>query len=75
MTSTQENDEANPVDNATDESWVDEPTPDVSASPDEDEAQANEAPDPVAEMEKWKDVAARAQADLDNFRKRMAREK
>ena len=26
-------------------------------------------------MEKWKDVAARAQADLDNFRKRMAREK
>jgi molecular chaperone GrpE len=28
-----------------------------------------------AEIEKWKDVAARATADLDNFRKRMAREK
>lgn len=32
-------------------------------------------PDPRAEVERWKDVAARAQADLDNFRKRMAREK
>lgn len=32
-------------------------------------------PDPAAELDKWKDVAARAQADLDNFRKRMAREK
>lgn len=31
--------------------------------------------DPGAELDKWKDVAARAQADLDNFRKRMAREK
>lgn len=30
---------------------------------------------PAQEVEKWKDVAARAQADLDNFRKRMAREK
>lgn len=27
------------------------------------------------EIEKWKDVAARATADLDNYRKRMAREK
>ncbi len=34
-----------------------------------------EAPDPTNELEKWKDVAARAQADLDNFRKRMARER
>lgn len=32
-------------------------------------------PTPVEEVEKWKDVAARAQADLENFRKRMAREK
>ena len=30
---------------------------------------------PAAELEKWKDVAARSQAELDNFRKRMAREK
>ncbi|NRB75466.1 MAG: nucleotide exchange factor GrpE, partial [Verrucomicrobiales bacterium] len=30
---------------------------------------------PAAEVEKWKDVAARSQAELDNFRKRMAREK
>ncbi|PAW64648.1 MAG: nucleotide exchange factor GrpE [Verrucomicrobiia bacterium Tous-C2TDCM] len=33
------------------------------------------AVDSSAEIEKWKDVAARATADLDNFRKRMAREK
>ena len=32
-------------------------------------------PTPTEEVEKWKDVAARAQADLENFRKRMAREK
>jgi len=30
---------------------------------------------PAEEVDKWKDVAARAQADLENFRKRMAREK
>ena len=42
-----------------------------SAAP-EEEARAQ---DPAAELDKWKDVAARAQADLDNFRKRMAREK
>lgn len=42
-----------------------------SAAP-EEEAWAQ---DPAAELDKWKDVAARAQADLDNFRKRMAREK
>lgn len=33
------------------------------------------APDPLAEVERWKDVAARATADLDNYRKRIAREK
>lgn len=33
------------------------------------------APDPSIELDKWKEVAARALADLDNFRKRMAREK
>ncbi len=31
--------------------------------------------DPLAEIEKWKDAAARSAADLDNFRKRIAREK
>lgn len=33
------------------------------------------APDPLAEIERWKDAAARATADLDNYRKRIAREK
>ena len=40
-----------------------------------DSAESAEVPDPITELEKWKDVAARAQADLDNFRKRMARER
>ena len=31
--------------------------------------------DPNTELEKWKDAAARATADLDNYRKRMARER
>lgn len=31
--------------------------------------------DPVAEAQKWRDVALRSQAELENFRKRMAREK
>lgn len=39
------------------------------------EPEEEAAPDPDAEINKWKDVAARSQADLDNFRKRMAREK
>ena len=30
---------------------------------------------PEAELEKWRDIAARSQADLENYRKRMAREK
>lgn len=42
-----------------------------STAPEEEAA----ATDPSSELDKWKDVAARAQADLDNFRKRMAREK
>lgn len=58
-----------------------------NADPDPAEAGSeNEAPEavqaveeaeavPTDEIEKWKDVAARAQADLDNYRKRMAREK
>jgi molecular chaperone GrpE len=40
---------------------------------------AGEPIDPVAialaEIEKWRDLALRSQADLDNYRKRMAREK
>ena len=37
--------------------------------------EADEDLTPAAEVEKWKDVAARSQAELDNYRKRMAREK
>lgn len=45
-----------------------------SAAPVEETTAVSDA-DPDTELDKWKDVAARAQADLDNFRKRMAREK
>ncbi len=44
-------------------------------APETAEAIEEAAPAPTDEIEKWKDVAARAQADLDNYRKRMAREK
>jgi len=40
-----------------------------------EETEASAGADSSVELEKWKDVAARSQADLDNFRKRMAREK
>tara|TARA_R110002096_G_scaffold14302_12_gene49883 strand:- start:5474 stop:6067 length:594 start_codon:yes stop_codon:yes gene_type:complete len=40
-----------------------------------EEAEVEKDLTPKAEVEKWKDVAARSQAELDNFRKRMAREK
>lgn len=46
-----------------------------STAPEEETADPATATDPASELDKWKDVAARAQADLDNFRKRMAREK
>lgn len=44
----------------------------------EEEGDSGSAPaeeSPREEIEKWKDMAARSQAELDNFRKRMAREK
>ena len=41
----------------------------------EEAAAAVQAPDPMAEVAKWKDVALRTQADLDNYRKRVARER
>jgi molecular chaperone GrpE len=49
----------------------------VTEAPEED-AETDGTPaqeTPREEIEKWKDMAARSQAELDNFRKRMAREK
>jgi molecular chaperone GrpE len=56
-----------------------EETPE-SASPndqpgDAKTANATAAPDPLAEVAKWKDLALRTQAELDNYRKRVARER
>lgn len=49
----------------------------VPASVESPATAADEAAEanPLVELEKWKDAAARATADLDNYRKRMAREK
>lgn len=49
----------------------------VTESPEETTEEENEAEAeaPREEIEKWKDMAARSQAELENFRKRMAREK
>ena len=43
--------------------------------PGEEKSAAAPATDPLAEAAKWKDVALRSQADLDNYRKRVARER
>jgi molecular chaperone GrpE len=56
-----------------------EETPD-SAAPNEQRGEgraAAESPaaDPLAEVAKWKDLALRTQAELDNYRKRVARER
>lgn len=53
-------------------------TPPAAAESTAPEPEANASPDPLAnlqaETEKWKDLAYRSQAELDNFRKRTARE-
>ncbi len=64
MTQTPDNAEPDPAEAG----WENE-------APETAETSAEAAPAPTDEIEKWKDVAARAQADLDNYRKRMAREK
>ncbi len=49
-----------------------------TASPSQDGESNLEAaaiPDPLEEIEKWKNLAARSQAELDNYRKRIVREK
>ncbi len=47
----------------------------VAANSVEEVEEIEEVLTPAGEVEKWKDVAARSHAELDNFRKRMAREK
>ncbi len=50
---------------------------DTASSPRDDESNLEAAaiPDPLEEIEKWKNLAARSQAELDNYRKRIVREK
>ena len=68
-------------DNANDESEIeeDEPTKVTDSPEDNPDSTDQEDLDPIEEAQKdaahWKDLAARNQAELDNYRKRMAREK
>ena len=68
-------------DNANDESEIEEvePTKVTDSPEDNPDSTDQEDLDPVEEAQKdaahWKDLAARNQAELDNYRKRMAREK
>ena len=55
-----------------------EEKPESVESPQEPGGEAaaeTQAPDPMAEAEKWKDTALRTQAELENYRKRVARER
>lgn len=72
MTSTDDNPKFEADETAPENGGTDAPATGESSS-----SVADEAPEanPLEELEKWKDAAARATADLDNFRKRMAREK
>jgi molecular chaperone GrpE len=74
MTNTQDNGGPDPVESNAGEGVIEEEVI-GGVAPEEETAAADPDTDPVTELDKWKDVAARAQADLDNFRKRMAREK
>ncbi len=71
MTNTEDNGGPDPVESHAGEGVIEEEV--MESAPGETDESVG--PDPAAELDKWKDVAARAQADLDNFRKRMAREK
>ena len=68
-------------DNANDESEIEEvePTKVTDSPEDNPDSTDQENLDPIEEAQKdaahWKDLAARNQAELDNYRKRMAREK
>ena len=68
-------------DNANDESEIEEVEPTKVTDSPEDNPDSTDQEDlgPIEEAQKdaahWKDLAARNQAELDNYRKRMAREK
>lgn len=52
-----------------------EETPEFSENSEQQPAEAGTQADPLAEAAKWKDIALRTQAELDNYRKRVARDR
>ncbi|MCB1204709.1 MAG: nucleotide exchange factor GrpE [Verrucomicrobiae bacterium] len=72
MTSTDENPHFEAEETGTETGGTEVPPAVESPATAADEAAET---NPLVELEKWKDAAARATADLDNYRKRMAREK
>lgn len=71
--------EANPEDVVDELEFVteetDDPKTDSGGEPSSEEPEGRGGGTPQTEVEKWKEMAARSQAELENFRKRMAREK
>ncbi|MEM1294953.1 MAG: nucleotide exchange factor GrpE [Verrucomicrobiota bacterium] len=51
------------------------PSAETQESATDENTSSEDTLDPVAEAQKWRDVALRSQAELENFRKRMSREK
>lgn len=75
MTQIQEDGGADPAGSGVGGNEVEEAFAELVEAALEDETESSDGSDPLAEIDRWKDLAARAQADLDNYRKRMAREK
>lgn len=73
MSSVEEEQEDLEVPNSESEDETEEVTSEVLEP--EEEAEEAEPATPAEEVEKWKDLAARSQAEFDNYRKRMARER
>lgn len=73
MSSVEEEKEDLEVPNSESEDETEEVTSEVLEP--EEEAEEAEPATPAEEVEKWKDLAARSQAEFDNYRKRMARER
>lgn len=75
MTQTPDNAETDPTEVPLENEAESASSEETGTAPAADAAAVDLSAHPSEEIEKWKDIAARTQADLDNYRKRMAREK
>jgi molecular chaperone GrpE len=75
MTNTEDNGIPDPLESGAGDGVMEEEIMDGLVDEAGEGSEASAGTDLSVELDKWKDLAARSQADLDNFRKRMAREK